>query len=445
MKRWLILCFLLAPVYPLPFSADAGEVAWPQFRGPTGQGHAPDGHLPLRWSESQGIKWKTPLPGRGWSSPVIADGRIWVTTAEEHSGDALKQQALLKTVEKLPVAKDMIAFSSVTLSALEIDLVSGKLLRRIPLFEPESPPPIHEVNSYASPTPVIADGRVFCHFGTFGTACVEVVSGEVKWRRTLPLQHIVGPGSSPVAYNDLLIVPSDGGDRQYITALNVETGDTVWEKDRPPIRESNPDQKKAFTTPLVINVNGRDQAVIPGAQWFVAYDPTSGDEIWRIDHGRGFSNVARPVFDGQFLYLNTGFGKPQLWAVRADGVGDVSETHVAWRQSQQIPAMSSPVVSQGRVYVISDAGVASCLDAETGKEIWRERVPGKYSASPLAGTGRIYFLSQEGRTTVVADAPKFEVLAESDLDGMLMASPAVANGDLVLRTDTHLYLIGGDR
>jgi len=212
---------------------------------------------------------------------------------------------------------------------------------------------------------------------------------------------------------------------------------------RPPIREENPDQRKAFATPLVIEVDGRAQAVIPGAQWFVAYDPVSGDEIWRLDHGRGFSNVARPVYDGRFLFLNTGFGKPQLWAVRPDGSGDVTETHVAWREAQQIPAMSSPVVSDGRIYVISDGGVATCFDAETGKTLWRERVPGKYSASPLVGAGRVYFSSHEGRTTVVADAAEFEKLAENELDGMLMASPAVAAGDLVLRTDSHLYRITG--
>jgi outer membrane protein assembly factor BamB len=436
MRFWLVLVFVSAG------AASAADV-WPQFRGPTGQGEALEERLPLEWSESEGIKWKTPLPGRGWSSPVIADGRIWVTAAEEHEADEAQRAEILSAVEKVPVRNQMVAFSSVTLKAIEVDLARGKILRQVKLFEPQAPPPIHQLNTYASPTPVLADGRLYCHFGTFGTACVDTETGEVVWRRELALRHIVGPGSSPVLYEKLLIITSDGGDRQYITALDAATGETVWEKDRPPIREADPDNRKAFSTPLLIEAGGRPQAVIPGAQWFVAYDPASGDELWRVDHGPGFSNVSRPVFDGRFLFLNTGFGKPQLWAVRPDGTGDVSDTHVVWRETQQIPAMSSPALSGGRIYVISDGGVASCLDAETGKTLWRERVAGKYSASPLVGAGRVYFSSHEGRTTVVEDSDEFKVLARNELDGMLMASPAAVEGDLVLRTDSSLYRVTG--
>jgi outer membrane protein assembly factor BamB len=289
---------------------------------------------------------------------------------------------------------------------------------------------------------VIAGGRVFCHFGTFGTACVNAETGEVLWRQKLEITHIVGPGSSPVVAGNVLVVTCDGGDEQYVAGLSTETGDIVWKTPRPPIREQDPDQRKAFCTPLVIEVNGKQQAVVPGAQWFVAYDPETGKELWQVDHGRGFSNVPSPVFDGKFVYLCTGFGKPQLWAVRPDGSGDVSDTHVVWRQKQQIGARSSAVVSCGRIYVISDAGVASCLKAETGEPIWRERIPGNYSASPIVGDGRVYFQSQEGRTTVIADAAEFKVLATNDLNGMQMASPAAVDGDLLLRTDTHLYRVG---
>jgi outer membrane protein assembly factor BamB len=403
-----------------------------------------DGKLPLAWGEGQGLKWKTSLPGRGWSSPVVANGRVWLTSAEEHAGDDAKRKELLKTVESLPVAEQMISMGSVTLVALELDLATGNLLRRIELFKAESPAPIHGLNSYASPTPVIADGRVFCHFGTFGTAAVDAQTGEVVWRQKLPLDHVVGPGSSPVAYGGVLIVPCDGADQQFIAALSVDTGAIVWKTPRPPIRATNGDQRKAFCTPLLVDVNGRSELVIPGAQWFIAYDPLDGSEIWRVDHGSGFSNVARAVFDGRQLYLCTGFGRPQLWAVRADGTGDVTETHVVWRQKQQIGAKPSPVVSDGRVYEISDTGVATCLDAATGQPIWRERMSGNYSASPMVGDGKVYFLSQEGRTTVVEDGPKFKVLAKNDLDGMQMASPAAVEGDLLIRTDTHLYRAGGD-
>ena len=417
--------------------------SWPQFRGPSGQGQGGDGELPLTWSESENVLWQTPVPGKGWSSPVIADGRIWVTVAEETEADEDARQALVDAAEKYPIGDEMVAYASIRLSAVEFDLATGSQLRKIELFDIDSPPPIHGLNSYASPTPVLVDGRCYCHFGTFGTACVDVATGDVVWRRRFEINHIVGPGSSPILHEGRLIIPCDGGDQQFVVALDAATGDTAWKKDRPLIRNSDPDNRKAFATPLAIEVEGRDQVVIPGAQWFIAYDPADGEEIWRVDHGAGFSNVPAPAYDGRHVYLNTGFGRPQLWAVRPDGQGDVTETHVAWRELQQVPAMSSPVVADGRLYMVSDGGVVSCLNAEDGKTLWRERAPGKYSASPLLAGGRLYFCSHEGRTTVLAAGPEFQLLAENDLDGMLMASPAVVDGDLILRTDSRLLRIGG--
>lgn len=428
-------------------SADIADGArpvgdWSQFRGPGGQGDVGNVALPLQWSESEGVKWKTALPGRGWSSPVIADGRIWLTAAVEIPATASELEETRKKLASNPSGGDMNAAGALELLALEVDLATGQLLRTIKLFTIDEPPPIHNLNSYSSPTPVLAEGRLLCHFGTFGVAGLDVNSGKVLWRRQLQIDHIVGPGSSPVVAGDVVILTCDGADKQFIAALDVKTGDTRWQVDRPPIREENPDMRKSFATPLLFEHAGRLQAVIPGAQWFIAYDPATGDEIWRVDHGSGFSNVPCPVFDGERVYLCTGFGKPQLWAVRADGTGDVSETHVDWRQKQQIPAMSSPVVSDGRIYVISDGGVASCFDTTSGEMIWRERIPGKYSASPLLANGQIYFCSQEGRTTVVADAAEYQELASNQLDGMHMASPAVTGEDLILRTDSHLYRIG---
>jgi outer membrane protein assembly factor BamB len=417
---------------------------WPQFRGPGGQGDVGDVALPLTWSETEGVRWKTELPGRGWSSPVIADGKIWLTAAVEVPASASELEETRQKLASNPSAGDMGAAGSLELLALEVDLETGKLLRTIPLFTVDEPPPIHNLNSYSSPTPVLVDGLLICHFGTFGVAGVDVKTGEVLWRKQLEIDHIVGPGSSPVVAGDVVLLTCDGADKQFIAALDVKTGDTRWQVNRPPLREQNPDMRKSFCTPLVFDHAGRQQAVIPGAQWFISYDPATGDEIWRVDHGSGFSNVPRPVFDGERVYLCTGFGKPQLWAVRADGTGDVSETHVDWRQKQQIPAMSSPVVSNGRIYVISDGGVASCFDTTSGELIWRERIPGKYSASPLLANGRIYFCSQEGRTTVIEDAAEYKELAANQLDGMHMASPAVIGEDLILRTDTHIYRIGGE-
>jgi outer membrane protein assembly factor BamB len=452
MKQFVISLLVLVIGLVANFAPAADNIAdgawagsdWPQFRGPGGQGDVGNVSLPLKWSESGGIKWKTALPGRGWSSPVIADGKIWLTAAVEIPPSDAQRQAREEKVAKDPKLADLNSADSIDLIALDVDLTTGKLLRTIKLFTVDEPPPIHNVNSYASPTPVLADGRLLCHFGTFGAACVDVKSGEVTWRRTLEIDHMVGPGSSPVVAGDVMILTCDGADKQFIAGLDVKTGEPRWQVDRPPLREENPDMRKSFCTPLVFDHAGRQQAVIPGAQWFISYDPATGDEIWRVDHGSGFSNVPRPVFDGERVYLCTGFGKPQLWAIRADGTGDVSETHVDWRQKQQIPAMSSPVVSDGRIYVISDGGVASCFDTANGEMIWRERIPGKYSASPLLADGRIYFCSQEGRTTVVADAAEYQELAANQLDGMHMASPAVTGEDLILRTDSHLYRIGAE-
>ena len=413
----------------------------PSSADPTARVRAEEATLPLEWSETENVAWKTPLPGRGWSSPVIGDGRIWLSTAEDVQATAEEREEIIKASSGLGPVDQMAAAKSVTLSALEVDLSTGKLLRAIPLFVVEKPPLIHGLNSFASPTCVLADGRVVCHFGTMGTACVDAKTGEKLWERKLEIEHIVGPGSSPVVYKNLVILTCDGGDKQFIEALDLATGDTVWRKDRPPIREENPDLRKAYSTPLVFTANGRDQMVVPGSQWFVCYDPATGDELWRVDHGAGFSNVPRPIFDGERLYLNTGFTKAQLWAVRVDGTGDVSKSHVVWRNSQQMPTMPSPVMADGLIFSISDGGVATCLDAATGKELWRERVPGKYSASPLLGAGRVYFSSHEGRTTVIAASNKFKVLAKNALNGMIMASPAAVGGDLILRTDSHLYCI----
>jgi outer membrane protein assembly factor BamB len=434
---------LLGLLVALAMPALAGD-SWPQFRGPDGQGRADDEALPLHWSESEGenIVWKTALSGRGWSSPVVENGRIWVTTAEEQPASAEVQAQLQEKVAQSPVAGQMETAAAVKLSAIEVDLASGRVLQQVPLFDVANPPPIHGLNSYASPTAVIAEGRVVCHFGSMGTACLDAATGDVLWKRTLPIDHSVGPGSSPVVHRGLVMLTCDGIDKQYVAALELATGKIAWQVDRPPIRATNGEMRKAYCTPLVINAAGREQMIIPGAQWFISYDPVTGKELWRVDYGSGFSNTPRALFDGTTAYLNTGFVKPALCAVRVDGSGDVGATHVDWRHGQQMATMSSPVMADGKIYVISDGGVASCLDAETGDVAWRERIGGQFCASALLGAGRVYFCSQEGRTTVIAAGEKFEVLAKNDLDGKLMASPVAVAGDLLLRTDTHLYRIG---
>ena len=420
----------------LPAKAD---VFWPQFRGPDGQGHAEASGVPLEWSEKKNIVWKTPVEGLGWSSPVVADGKIWLTTAIP---SYVSEEERAAQVDGRPMASQLAVASKVALLVVAFDLESGRELQRIPLFEAESPQAIHTLNSFASPTAVLGDGRLFCHFGAMGTACIDTSTGNVLWTREFVIQHSVGAGSSPVLFEDLLIIPCDGSDVQYVVAVNANTGKTVWKTDRPPMRSDVGDYQKAFSTPLVIEHAGRTQVVIPGAQWFVSYEPRTGKEIWRVDHDAGFSNVPRPVFDGERVFLCTGFVRGQMWAIRPDGSGDITETHVDWKRKKQIPTMPSPIIVDDKIYIVSDGGVASCFDTTSGDELWRERMGGKYSASPLFTDGRIYFCNHDGETTVLQPGSEYQEIAKNQLDGQLMASPVVVGSDLLLRSDTHLYRIG---
>jgi len=415
------------------------ESTWPQFRGPGGQGHSTATDLPLKWDESTNIVWKSPIEGEGWSSPVVADGKIWLTSATEVEATDEQREAKTKDAnnnQPLEVAQQ------VTFWANEFDLATGEPLRRIKLRTVDSPQAIHALNSFASPTPVLDDGRLYCHFGDFGTVCLDTSSGEVVWEKRFELEHGVGPGSSPVLVDGLLVLTCDGMDTQYIVALDAADGEVAWRKERPPLRATNGDFRKSYCTPLLIEVDGAEQLVIPGAQWFIAYDPATGDEIWRIDHGRGFSIVPRPVFDGTHVFLCTGFATQAMWAIRPDGQGDVTDSHVSWKQSKQIPTMPSPVIVGDHIYTVSDGGVAQCFERTTGEPVWKERIGGKFSASPLAADGRIFLSNHDGLTTVLQPGDSYQVLAENQLDGQLMASPVVVDNDLLLRTGTHLYRIG---
>ena len=369
----------------------------------------------------------------------MADGKIWLTTATVVEASEEEREA--KTKGSM-VANALEVARLIKLWLIEIDLETGEKHKPLMLLEIKEPQPIHSLNSYASPTPVYENGRLYCHFGAYGTVCVDTKSKSILWNERLQVDHRVGPGSSPVLYKDLLVLTCDGAIKQFISALNKDTGEEVWRSERPPIRSTEPEFCKAFSTPLLIQVDGEDQLVIPGAQWFISYDPANGEEIWRIDHGKGFSNVPRPVFDGDKVFLCSGFMTNQLWAVRPNGRGDLTETeNVVWKKRKQIPNMPSPIVVEDRIYTIADGGVARCFDTADGKQIWRERVPGKYSASPLYSGNRIYLCSHEGRTTVFAPGDDYQVLAENDLDGQIMASPVAIDDDLLLRTDTHLYRI----
>ncbi len=403
---------------------------WPQFRGPTGDGLALNADPPTVWSETTNVAWKAAVPGRGRSSPVLLGNRIWLTTAVEQG------------VRRTRIgADDMQVADHVSLRALCLDRASGKRLWEVTLFEVENPAPVHWLNSWATPTPVVEPGRLYCDFGTFGTACLAAGTGEVIWQKQLALDHQVGPGSSPILCANLLILVRDGRDHQYVAALDKQTGKTVWKTNRPPIQTPSPDLRKSFSTPLFIDGGGHGQIVVPGAHWLGSYDPDSGHEFWRVRHGEGFSIGARPVYGRGLVYFSTGCFRPVLFAVRADGQGDVTATHVAWKSPRQVPVMSSPLLVGDALYWVSDDGMATCADARTGHLHWQERLGGPCLASPIAAQGRLYFFRQDGKTVVLKTGRQLERLAENLLEGTVVASPAACDHALYLRTDTHFYCI----
>jgi outer membrane protein assembly factor BamB len=381
---------------------------WPQFRGPTGQGHSSETGLPLEWSESRNVVWKVPVPGRGWSSPVVAAGRAWLTTSTKERGASLR--------------------------ALAFDVESGREVVNVELFHVRSADLLNAKNSHASPTPIIDGDRVYVHFGAEGTAALTT-SGEIVWKTRLPYQSQHGNGGSPMLYGDLLILSCDGSDQAFVVALDKRTGKVRWKT----WRRQPWDQ--AYTTPLLIRVGEQDQVVSVGAYRAAAYDPQTGKELWRVSYADGFSNVPRPVYGHGLVYIATGFQQPTLMAVRPDGSGDVTKTHVAWTLRRAAPLTPSPLIVGDEIYIVNDGGIASCLDAKTGDPLWQQRLGGEYSASPVFADGRIYFLNEEGVATAIAPGTAFVRLATASLDGATLASIAVADGSFFIRSDTHLYRI----
>jgi outer membrane protein assembly factor BamB len=383
---------------------------WPQFRGPTGQGISAETGLPLEWSESQNVRWKTAVPGIGWSSPVVAGDRVWLTTA-------------------------VVDRNATTLRALAFDAASGKQVVDAEVFRLPRRNLLNPKNSHASPTPIVEGDRVYVHFGADGTAALTS-SGEVVWRKRFPYESQHGNGGSPTLYKDLLIFSCDGSDTAFVVALDKRTGAERWKTHR----RTPADQ--AYSTPLVIRVGDRDQLVSVGAFRAAAYDPDTGREIWRVGYADGFSNVPRPVFANGLVYIATGFQEPSLIAVRPDGTGDVTRTHVAWTLRRSAPHTPSPLAVGDELYVVSDIGIATCLDGRTGETLWRERLGGNYSASPVFADGRIYFLSEEGVATVLAPGKTFRKLAANQLDGATLASMAISDQSIFIRTDSALYRLG---
>ena len=404
--------FAALAVNPIPPATD-----WPEFRGPTGDGVAPAGcDPPVTWSETDNVRWKVPVRGRGWSSPIIADGRVWVTTATA---------------------------TGTELSALCFDRATGRTLHDLTLFSGLVQPDIRQFNTYATPTPALADGKLYAHFGSAGTACVEAATGKVVWTRTdLSSSQLRGAASSAVVFGGKVYLHFDGFDRQYAVALNATTGKTVWEQDRKlPYTGTDGDTRKAFATPTIVRVAGRPQLVSSAAVGTLGLDPDTGAELWRVVHG-GMNEAARPVAAGGLVYLTTGHTQ-SLIAIRTGLTGDITRTGVAWTFAREAPSRPSPVVTGGHVYYVNDRGVAGCLDAATGAVKWQERLGEGCSAGPVLAAGRLYFVSERGKTAVIAASPAgCDVLATNTLAAGCHASPAVSGDCLFVRTETHLYCLG---
>lgn len=439
LQMTLLASVLLRPdVSPVAVAGDD----WPQFRGPGGQGDARGSVIPLTWSESENVAWIADLPGKGFSSPVVAGNRVWVTTAVEFKPTAEQEKEILKSSRLEP--KDFVrrqVAGRVSLRVLCFDIRNGQRIYDVEVASVESPEAIHVGNSYASPTPVINGDRLFVHFGVNGTACLDADTGDVVWQRSIPVFYSVGVGSSPVVFEDLLILVCDGIDTQFVIAVDQQTGETAWKTHRPPMRGENGQHHKAYSTPLVVQHDGRDQLVVPGAQWIVSYEPLTGKENWRLDHGAGFSTIPRPVFGNGMVYVCTGYGQSELLAVRIDGRGDVTKSHVAWTAKRQIPKNSSPLLVDDLLFVISDTGIASCFDALTGKSLWQERIGGNHSASPVFANGHVFFTSHEGEITALRASAEGPVLITSRIDGELKASPAILQSSVLLRTSSKLLCI----
>jgi outer membrane protein assembly factor BamB len=401
---------------------------WPQFRGPEGNGVSKNTGMPLTWSETQNVRWKIPIHGRAWSSPVVLGNLVWVTTAT-------------------PDGKELFAI------AIEKD--TGKIVFDLKLFDVPNPQFAHAFNTYASPTPVIEPGRIYVTFGSPGTAAIDTATGKVVWtRRDLECNHFRGAGSSPILFRDLLLMHFDGSDRQYVVALDKRTGKTIWQTKRSidfkdveadGRIKADGDFRKAFATPQIV-MNG-DQPVLVslGSQAAYGYDPLTGKELWTIVERSNFSSSTRPVVGHGLVFYPTGFNTGQVFAIRPNGRGDVTATHVAWKATRGAPNKPSLLLVEDLLFMVNDGGVVTCLEARTGAEVWRSRLTDSYSASPLAADGRVYFFSEDGKSTVIEAGRTFKVLAENSLDDGFMASPAIDGRAFYLRTRSHLYRVENPR
>ena len=414
---------------------------WEQWRGPNGNGHAPAGEYPLEWSENKNLSWKTLLPGRGHSSPVYQGSTAWITTALETVASQEERERRANE-SSFPGAMGLHYLSKVEFIALQVDLKTGKIIRQIKVFEKKAPQAIHRLNSYASPSPILKNGKLFIHFGAFGNACLNSKTGQIIWKNQDPdlwIHHENGPGSTPVLWNKLMIFHLDGTDKQSVVALFQETGKIAWHRKRSGKLRENPQTKKAYATPLIVQGSNGPVLISTGADWVYGYHPETGKELWKINYGiLGFSNVSKPLRFENLFIVSTGFMKGEIHAYQMHGNHPPS---LAWKMTKGAPKKPSPIIVDGLLYVINDGGILTCLNARDGEVLWRSRLEGEYSSSPTFADGKIYISNHSGKTTVIQPGTSMKILAENQLDDGHMASFVPLRGSFLVRTEKALYRI----
>lgn len=413
MKGFILLSISLASCLVI----EANE-QWSQFRGHYGNGIIKSTSAPINWSDNTNIDWKTPIHDRGWSSPVIWNDQIWMTTATKEGNK---------------------------MYAICVNKLSGKIEHDIHVFDVKSPQAITNENTYASPTPVVEEGRVYVHFGTYGTACISTKDGQILWkRRDLNCDHEIGagPASSPFIYNNFLIFNVDGRDVQYVIALNKETGETAWKTNRSvDFSDVQVNQRKAYGTPFIIPRGNSNQMVSIGAKGVYSYDPENGKELWKAEH-RGWSIAPRPVYGEGLVFTMIDRDRPEMWAIKPNGSGDITETHIEWKETKRMPPRASPIIIKGLLFVVDRNGYISCIEAKTGKSIWQKRMKGRFSASPILANNLIYFFNEDTVCTIIKPTRELEIVAENKLSSdKLMATPAFDENSIYIRTENNLYRI----
>jgi outer membrane protein assembly factor BamB len=420
-KSSMLFCLFLAAFFTSSQNADSQNKNWTFFRGSNLNGIAETDNIPLNWDEA-GIRWKTEIHDKGWSSPVVFDNQIWITTAN-------------------PDGKE--------LYAIAID--TGKIIYDIKVFTPEEVNGKHSLNSYATPTPCIEKNFVYVHYGSMGTACIRTSDGSVIWKVTdLKCKHVQGPASSPVIYKNLIILHYEGTDIRYIVALDKTTGKLIWRSERPaePYEPLTVIGRKAYITPIILNVKGQDILISNGSAICQALDPLTGKEIWRVIRGAE-STVAMPFTEKGVVYWYTGYmvaadgsNYTEILAVNPDGKGDITGSNILWKKKAGQMQLLSPVIKDGLIYTVDSKNNLMCLDASTGDEVWTTHLLSAFNASPIFVNGIIWFFSVKGEILAIKAGRKYEVVAENQMDSGIWATPAIIRNSVILRTEKYLYRIG---